>query len=207
MFGGGGAYKAVVDGCMGVWIICDLFFIAVQMGEEPPPNLIPSLRVLSSAAGSGVPDSNLSSILAADNTLPGPSSEDRLELVYITDGLPPVTRKLYDKIQAWQYINLLDLSPKSIKKREEESHFLQQCDGKVLLVHTLDNVKRKSAEFPDIVSWTEAFATLVAVVGKKETSHVPELMAYIAKVIRAARVREPMAGVRSCIPEKGRSKE
>ena len=44
-------------------------------------------------------------------------------------------------------------------------------------------------EFPDIVSWTEAFATLVAVVGRKEVSCVPELMAYMAKVIWAARVR------------------
>ena len=107
-----------------VWAICDLFHIAVQMGEEPPPSLIPSLRVLSSVAGSGVPVSHHSGNLSADTTLPMPSSDDKQDLVYITDGLPPVPRKLCEKIQSRQYVNLIDLSPRSIKKQGGGKSFL-----------------------------------------------------------------------------------
>ena len=54
--------------------------------------------------------------------------------MYIADGLPPIPLKLFQKIQNWQFVNLPDLSPKSAKGREEEQQFLQQYNGKVILM-------------------------------------------------------------------------
>ena len=60
--------------------------------------------------------------------------------------------------------------------------------GEVLLVQSIENVKRKSPDFTDIVSWIKAFGILVAIAGKLENESVPGLMAHMCKVIRAARV-------------------
>ena len=57
------------------------------------------------------------------------------------------------------------------------------------MVQSMDQLKRRATDFPDIVAWVEVFATLVAVASKSDSQAVPELMAYLVKVIRAARVR------------------
>ena len=98
---------------------------------------------------------------------------------YIADGLPP-------KIQNWQFVNLPDLSPKSARGREEEQQFLQQYDGKVLLVQSAEHI-HKAREVPDILSWVETFATLVAVASQTNPKAVPDLMSYLVKVIRASK--------------------
>ncbi len=160
------------------------------MGVMPPSNLMPTLNILQAAGVSGVPDATV----LGSQSIEGPIDTPDLvgegsDLVYVANGLPPIPKKIFEKIKNWQYVNLVELSTKSAKGREEERQFLQQCDGKVLLIQLMENIKRKSTEFYDIISWVEAYGTLVAIAGKSDSASIPELMAYMSKVIRAARVR------------------
>ena len=43
--------------------------------------------------------------------------------------------------------------------------------------------------FGDIVSWVEAFASLVTIAGQVDPSAILHLMAYMVKVVRAAQVQ------------------
>ena len=157
----------------------------MNMGVTPPSNLIPPLNVI---APNTLPESSdTSAIISKPDALHLPSGHPQTYLVYLTDGLPPITTKMFEKLKNWQYVNLQDLSPRSARGREDEQNFLQQCDGKVLLLQSMDQIKRKSSDFSDVVSWIEVFATVVAVSGQANPSALPDLMAYMVKIIRASR--------------------
>ena len=161
----------------------------VSMGVLPSVDLLPTLQVLSSTA-EGVPPPVAASELTKhpELSLDDSLGSDKADLVYIADGLPPILKKLFQKIQNWQFINLPDLSPKSARGREEEQQFLQQYDGKVLLVQSIEHI-RKAHEVPDILSWVETFATLVAVASQTDPKAVPDLMSYLVKVMRASKTK------------------
>ena len=119
---------------------------SIQMGQSPPHALIPTVDILSDAAlsSAGINQCALLSQLGdvSQTSVQSSVQSDLSNLVYITDGLPPIPKKLYQKIKDWQFVDLHDLSFKSAKGREEENNFLQQCDGKVLLVQSMDHLKR-----------------------------------------------------------------
>ena len=90
------------------------------------------------------------------------------------------------KIKEWKYVDLHDLALKTASSREEERQLLQ---GEVLVVHSIDQMKKHAMSFGDIVSRVEAFASLVAIAGQGDPSAIPHLMAYMVKVVRAAKVQ------------------
>ena len=102
--------------------------------------------------------------------------------------MPPITRKAWLKVRNWSFVEISELVSKD-NQAEEESQLLQHCDGKLVLVHSLDQLKKKSKEGLDLMSWLEGFAVLVAIAGQVDTSSIPHLMAYQVRVIRAAKVK------------------
>ena len=125
------------------WVTVSLC-LGITMGELPLASLMPTLNMLSSLNTSQLQpleSTHISSALSSSPLItPTSHSEDKTDLVYIAEGLSPIPKKIYEKIKLWQFIHLPDLSPKSARSREEETQFLQQCDGKVLLVQFIENV-------------------------------------------------------------------
>ena len=104
------------------------------MGESPPDALIPTVNILLDVALLSSTGNDQCALLRQLGDVSQPSVQssvqsDLSDLVYITDGLPPIPKKLYQKIEDWQFVNLHDLLFNSAKGQEEENNVLQQCDG------------------------------------------------------------------------------
>ena len=74
-------------------------------------------------------------------------------------------KKLAEKARAWQYINLVELLPSKPYCVQDEWSLLQQAqaDGQVVLVQSMEQLKRSKRDIADILSWVEAFTTLIAI--------------------------------------------
>ena len=107
------------------------------MGQSPPNalvNILPDVALLSSAG------TNRCALLS------------QLGIVTQSTVWSSVQSDVQQKIKDWHFVNLHNLLFKSGKGREEENNFLQQCDGKMLLVQSMDHLKRRATDFPDIVA-------------------------------------------------------
>ena len=88
----------------------------------------------------------------------------------------------------WHFVNIAELLPSKSHGEDDLSPIRQaQADGQVVLVHSMDQLKKASKGIPDILSWVEAFGTLVATVAVDQPP-VQHMMSYTLRVIRAARV-------------------
>ena len=93
-----------------------------------------------------------------------------------------------EKARAWQYVNLAELLPGKPYNVEDELSLLEQvqAEGKVVLVRSVEQLKRSRKEVVDIVSWVEAFGTLMAVVAPTEPAAIPHMVAHM---LRASGIR------------------
>ena len=88
----------------------------------------------------------------------------------------------------WHFVNIAELLPSKSHGEDDLSPIRQaQADGQVVLVHSMDQLKKARKGIPDILSWVEAFGTLVATVAVDQPP-VQHMMSYTLRVIRAARV-------------------
>jgi len=118
----------------------------------------------------------------------GPGKVSAQDLQFIVEGIRPVPKKLVEKARLWQFINIAELLPSKSHGEDDLSRIKQaQADGQVVLVHSMDQVKKTRKDIPDILSWVEAFGTLVATVAMDQPP-VQHMMSYMLWVIRAARV-------------------
>lgn len=163
-------------------------FILVRLGVNPPVDLVPSLGLLEAAASTGGKTAAdwSASLTAGGHVESGLTGSG--DLVFIDNGMPPISRKVWQRIRDWNFVDMAELVNKE-GQAEDEAQLLQQCDGKLVLVHSLEQLKRKSKEGLDIMGWLEAYAVLVAVAGQAQPDAVPHLMAFQVRVIRAARVK------------------
>lgn len=160
----------------------------VRLGVTPPADLVPALKLLEKAA-SGGDESVTAAMKDLAHSLPtenvGCSSGD---LVFVENGMPPISKKVWQKIRNWNFVDMSELANKE-GQTEDEAQLLQQYDGKLVLVQSLEQLKKKAKEGMDIMAWLEAYAVLVAVAGQAHPDAVPHLMSYQVRVIRAARVK------------------
>lgn len=77
----------------------------------------------------------------------------------ITEGIPPISARILEKIRRWEYVDLADLLSESAGKTSEFS----DCPGdQVILVQSLDQVRRKKKQIVDISTWLQAFSIYAA---------------------------------------------
>lgn len=103
---------------------------------------------------------------------------------YLGEGLPPVPDKLAAKIRKGEFVEMGELLPEfwSPAKGGDES-------GK-------DPRGRKSRKVTDIFTWLQCFCTYVAVRAPQAPHLIPELMAYMATIVRVSQDYEGLAWVR-----------
>ena len=158
----------------------------MALGSMPPAVSLAGLPLVegsSSTAGGGEDPPVAASML---NLLPLASSMKRLPAAgtYVGDGMPPVPAKLAEKIKRWEYVEMGELLPEFwASAREGEG------DGK-------ERRARQSRKVTDINSWLQCYAVYVAILGPQEPQVVPELMAYMAFMIRVSQDYEGLGWVR-----------
>ena len=133
-----------------------------------------------------------SSVLAAGSGKAGvgPSQVPNQERVFLVEGIRPIPQKVVERARAWQFVNLAELIPNKPYSPEDEMSLLQQAqaEGKIVLVQSVEQLKRARKQITDIVSWLEAFGTLMAIVAPIEPSAIPHMVSHMLRVVRASRV-------------------
>ncbi len=82
-------------------------------------------------------------------------------MVCVGTGLPPIPKRLVDKIQADEYVDFTDL-PLPAKDKSKVSPI--QGDGQIVVVQAADLLQTRKI-IPDLATWAHCFAIYVAVWG------------------------------------------
>ena len=115
--------------------------------------------------------------LAASTVPPTPTG------VYVGDGLAPVPPKLACRIRQWEYVDMGEMLPEFWMGKEEEAA-------------SKKGQSRRSRKVTDIFTWLQCYATYVSVLGPHAPEAIPELMAYMATIIRVSQDYQGLAWVR-----------
>ena len=107
--------------------------------------------------------------------------------VVITEGLPPVSTKLLEKIQKWEFIELASLLTHDAPSRSDTLTISQ--DGRSMILRPQEeSLGRKKIN--DIPSWIQAFSIYTAALAASEktsSDHFKGLMAHMYLMIQIAR--------------------
>ena len=101
------------------------------------------------------------------------------ELVFITEGLPPVPNKVV-KSEKGDFVDLLP------RNQALKSCPMLTWQKKVVLTENR-HLKGQKKSIKDISSWIEAFLTFTAIRNRKLPEHTNDLLAYGALIARGAR--------------------
>lgn len=179
-------------------------FLTVRMGNMPPPgsvppgltatpdNQVPRSGVLEQAqsvastlsSGSRTPNEPLSTTATLMNLLlPDKNSEKRQPKVWVGVGLPPIPKKLHDRILRWEYIDFYDLRPVDpLEDANPEPDPVQY-----VMFPDLEIARTNRKKIKDLPTWTACFALYVAILSSKFPSCVPSMMAYQLCILKAHR--------------------
>ena len=103
-------------------------------------------------------------------------------MVMLGVGLPALPRKLVDKIEAGEYIDLTELPP----ARGNSQSILPAVEGQVLVVQAVDLLQSRRV-IPDLATWLQCFAIYAAVIAAKQPSCLPDLLACMSIIAKASK--------------------
>ena len=93
------------------------------------------------------------------------TKQSKSTIVILGGGLPALTEKLVDKIEAGEYIDFTELPPARGKSRS----VLPAVEGQVLVVQAVDLLQSHWV-IPDLATWLQCFAIYAAVIVSKQLS-------------------------------------
>lgn len=110
------------------------------------------------------------------------ASSSQSTLVSIGEGLPPLPKRLFDKIGGNEYIDFGDLPPARGKPKSLPQHL----DGQLLLVqlHDVEDSKRMIADFP---TWVQCFTIYAAALCVQQPQRFTQLLAYQSQIATYAK--------------------
>ena len=106
------------------------------------------------------------------------------EGVYLGDGIPPVPEKLATKIRKGDFVEMGELLPEFWSPRGDECDSGRETKG------------RRSRKVTDIFTWLQCFGAYVSVRAPPAPHLIPELMAYMATIVRVSQDFSGLAWVR-----------
>ena len=172
---GRGYYTVTSHAGLGMLPSGDALAAIPRVDGRPPRGIgadIASDAPVSMVIGNLLPQAN------ATLTLPS-------EGVYVGDGLPPVPPKLAKKIRRGDFVEMGELLPEFWSSWKEE-------DGE-----SRKGLKpRKTRTVTDIHTWVQCFSSYVATRAPQAPELIPELMAYLATIVRVSQDYSGMAWVR-----------
>ena len=114
--------------------------------------------------------------------------------VVITEGIPPLSTKLVERIRKWEFIDLADLLTEALMKPEDYSS--KVVTGQVILVQSLEQVKRKKKQVTDAISWSQAFAIYMAVLASAEKTKKEEIAGLLAHQNLVLQMSKDLGGLK-----------
>ena len=156
---------------------------ATAAGDATPKlsSLVGGTKAMSKVPAGVSVAAKLANLLPSANAELAPVSEG----VYVGDGLPPVPAKLAAKIRKGEFVEMRELLPEFWSSHREED-----MEGK-------QEIKiRRSRKVTDIFTWLQCFGSYVSVRTQHTPSLIPELMAYMAAIVRVSQDYAGLAWVR-----------
>ena len=133
--------------------------------------------------GSRAIDLATSASAMVQNLLPSANATLKLPKgVYVGEGIPPVPAKLAAKIRNGEYVDMGELLPEFWSGSKDE-------EGK-------EGKARRGRKVTEVFTWLQCFGSYVAVRGTHAPDLVPELMAYMATIVRVSQDYAGLAWVR-----------
>ena len=112
------------------------------------------------------------------------SLESPADGIYLGEGVPPVPEKLAAKIRKREFVEMGELLPEFWSPRTDESD-----SGR-------DAKQRRSRKVTNIFTWLQCYAAYVSVRAPPAPHLIPELMAYMATIVRVSKDFAGLAWVR-----------
>ena len=117
----------------------------------------------------------------------GPTRKDPTSIP-IAEEIQPLSSKVIDKIELGEFVDLGDLLQDQVS---QDDIVLPDPKSGVVLVQSLESLKKKKKRITDFQSWSEAFMVFVAAKFRKVQPEVAKLMAYGVLINQAAREHTP----------------
>ena len=92
-----------------------------------------------------------------------------------------MSTRTVEKIRSWQYIDLTELLVDTAASKSDEAT-LSAAAGQVVLVQSMDQLKRKRRQITDVPTWLQAFSVFVAVLATAEATKKEELAGMMAHI-------------------------
>ena len=105
--------------------------------------------------------------------------------MFISEGFPPLTSKVVQKIEKGKFVDFGELLPK--KPELEENPLSQLAENGIIVLTPNKQVKAQRKPIRDIATWAKAFLTFAAVRNRKHPEHNNDLLAYGSLIVRGAR--------------------
>ena len=141
------------------------------MGEQPRVSLVAHVREIGEIEDGG----DLEEKGSAGGDKQEQEKSSTTEPVMIAEGLRPLSRKIVQKIQNWEFTDMEELLP---NPRSNMDIVLPQRQDGVLIIQSIENLKRKKPRITGYPQWVETFAVYTAVIAQKYPQAIPDLMAY-----------------------------
>ena len=138
------------------------------------------------AVGSVLSDSLLS-LIAPD------TSRAAQERVFIGEGLPTVPKRLFNRMVAWEFVDLAELRPlgalEAIHQESEQQKLL------VMPAYGFQVSKARKKPIKELNTWVQCFLVYMAAVASKHPSALSEMVAYMLTIMKAAQEFEDPAWI------------
>ena len=105
--------------------------------------------------------------------------------VYVGEGLPPVPRRLADKICRWEFVDMAEMLPEFWPQLRDEDADRRGATP-----------RRKPKQVTEFTTWLQCFAAYTSVLASTHPAAIPELMAYLVTVSRVSQDFSGLAWVR-----------
>ncbi len=102
-------------------------------------------------------------------------------LVSVGPGLPAISRRIWERIRANEFVDFMELPP----ARGKAKPLSQDLDGHILVVQAADLAHTRKV-IPDLSTWLQCFALYTAVILKLQPERAVELMAYQSIIAKAS---------------------
>ena len=137
-----------------------------QLGELPSATMLGAVTEFAqheATMAATQQQESLSSILASAETTPHPIAAPKpTSTVMLGTGLPPLPKKLVDKILAGEYVDFAELPP----ARGKAQAVPQALEGQIVVVQTADLLQSRCV-IPDLATWMQCYAIFTAVIASK----------------------------------------
>ena len=124
--------------------------------------------------------STIMSLLSVQAT--GSASASKGSKVWLGAGLGTVSKKLYDKMLRWEFIDLSELRVWS----HSEKVVLEEETQRVVVLPGFEVTQAKHRPVTDVLVWIQCFVRYVAAMALKYPGSMPGMMSHLLVVVRAA---------------------